>query len=499
MFVASPITDGTAPPAGWMLPVIPPMVLQLLVGRFVKHIGCTMTQLRATLLPPTPHAAAALSSTLAIPPPMDFEITLFRGKSSHYWEDDGRSSTRASTPDDTQYVQDPESNAVVRQTSAAFLQGGAPIIITPELEAISTLSANHAVASYCAQATTTRAVSPMSASWAQTAAAAGLECAEFREPTGLTCLPDGNLAVCSDETRVTIINQLGYVVRRLTGIGGLRFPRGLTALGGQMLAIADGLNHRVLIVDSETKRVVRELGRNAEQGGDGIDELNSPAGMSVIAGAPDLLAICDQGNNRVKIVNWRTGRTMGHVGAGRRGHGEDEFNRPWGIASLAVEDCYEDPNEAQWLKASAVTTRATMMATTAAPSSPPPPVPVAVLVVCDQDNNRLKLITTDGVFIRHIGDAPNGGSGRDAFSRPRGVVALDGGVLCVTDIGNHRVKVVSAKTGAYIREFNASSVSCMAALLPRAEVWFPLGIAVLPGGDIAVGDRDNHRITVLRP
>jgi hypothetical protein len=515
------------------MPTMPPMMLQLLVGRFVRHIGWvrqdtgvprgvtstpttpwsnTVAAVKSVKAPdtraprpamtssgtafgtshgvPTPAAAGTTATASSSVTDVDAEIDVLmvRGRSTSYWEGDDDGSSTRGTPNDDIYVQDEESQVVVRQGQGGLLSGGMPPPFTGNPESLE--GDEEALLAFKRTHTTIPA--------------------KFRFPTGLTCLPNGLLAVCSDENRITIINQHGFVIKRHSSVGGLRFPRGLTALGGALLCIADGAHHRLIIMDYTTGRVVRELGRLGNPG-DGVDDFNCPSGTALVPGNPDVLAVCDQMNHRVKLVNWRTGRCVKIIGSGHRGAGEDEFNGPWGITSLRLHDCFTDASEAVRMQRF---------------GDDEPINPVVAFAVCDQDNHRVKIITSTGAFIRHIGGSPRGGSGVDDFSRPRGLVALDGGILCITDICNHRIKVVNAKTGACLRVFSSITTGCMnrilqdtlalsgdspikrqqqqhpqqhgAAALP-AESLYPLGITALPGGDIAVGDRDNHRITVLRP
>lgn len=293
--------------------------------------------------------------------------------------------------------------------------------------------------------------------------------AALRFPVGLTALHDGNLAVCSGENDLLVVTQECRLVKRLTGIGGLRFPRGLAALGGQFLAIADGGSHAIIVCDYSTGAIVKRLGNRQGNPGDRPEEFNNPAGIAVLRGG-DVLAVCDQANHRVKVVEWRTGVVITMIGSGRRGKGPNDFNAPWGITYVPMHN---------------------------------------VLCVCDQDNHRIAVVTPDGALVRHIGAAANGGKGVDDFARPRGVVGLASGNLAISDICNHRVKVVTIE-GVFVRQFRrvngpfrlCGDGSALPPSVVQADVdapFFPLGITVLPDGDVAVGDRDNHRISVFRP
>lgn len=59
-----------------------------------------------------------------------------------------------------------------------------------------------------------------------------------------------------------------------------------------------------------------------------------------------------------------------------------------------------------------------------------------------------------------------------------------------SDYGNHKVKVYST-AGEPLREHGKYGTALN-------ECWFPLGLALMPDGKIAIAERENHRVTVLK-
>jgi hypothetical protein len=306
----------------------------------------------------------------------------------------------------------------------------------------------------------------------------------IRFPSGLTALHNGQLAVSCDDNRIVVITADGSFVKALR-IDALRVSRGLAAVAEDVLCVADGENHCIFFVRYPGDgRVFKTIGR-VGAAGDGPYEFNGPSGIAVLK-ERGLIAVCDQLNHRVKVLTFPEGVFVRHIGS--RGDGENEFRTPWGITRGFEPD---------------------------------------TLVVCDQDNHRLKVITVDGAFVRHIGGKNGAGSGVDEFNRPRGVVALLTGDIAVTDVCNHRVKIHRC-SGGHVRSIgalhprrqrsvsvpgasgrggNAGASPMSAAVRARTignarsftepTTIHPLGITVLGDGVLAVGDRDNHRITLM--
>jgi tripartite motif-containing protein 71 len=93
------------------------------------------------------------------------------------------------------------------------------------------------------------------------------------------------------------------------------------------------------------------------------------------------------------------------------------------------------------------------------------------LVVADSNNNRVELWDPSGPSVDWAVSNPNG----TAFSKPK-AVDVDGGLVYVADTQNHRVVVLDASDGSFVRAFGSSQ-------LKKAD-----GVAVEPDGDVWVSD-----------
>src|SRR5262249_37704521 len=71
------------------------------------------------------------------------------------------------------------------------------------------------------------------------------------------------------------------------------------------------------------------------------------------------------------------------------------------------------------------------------------------IVVCDRDNNRLRVVALDGNVSTMAGGSPGFADGAMAtaqFKQPQGLAIASNGDLFVTDLGNFRVRKISGGT-----------------------------------------------------
>ena len=92
--------------------------------------------------------------------------------------------------------------------------------------------------------------------------------------------------------------------------------------------------------------------------------------------------------------------------------------------------------------------------------------------VFNTDGNFLSLFGPSGTYLRYMFfDAAR----KEVFG---------------TDYENHKIRVYSEE-GEPLREHGKFGTTLN-------ECWFPYGLAQLPDGKIAIAERENHRITVLK-
>lgn len=109
----------------------------------------------------------------------------------------------------------------------------------------------------------------------------------------------------------------------------------------------------------------------------------------------------------------------------------------------------------------------------------------ALLCIADKGNNRIKIIKTDGTFVRHLNNTT---TGLPNLNSPEAVICRDDGHVFVADTGNKRV-VEYDVDGSYINVILIQGSS---------EVFVkPCGIALDPEGRLLVTDRAKHTVYQL--
>src|SRR5262249_7230909 len=128
------------------------------------------------------------------------------------------------------------------------------------------------------------------------------------------------------------------------------------------------------------------------------------------------------------------------------------------------------------------------------------------LIICDTGNNRIRKVTAaDGKISTIAGNGStgfrgDGGPATDAsLSVPAAAIVHQAGNLYFSDRGNQRVRKVTAATGVIntiagvgAAGFNGDGLASLASALSA-----PTGLAIDPGGNLYIGDRDNRRVRKL--
>ncbi len=219
----------------------------------------------------------------------------------------------------------------------------------------------------------------------------------------------------------SIVAFVGNLERGYSGDGeqahlaSLDFPSGL-AQADKQLYIADQRNHRIRVVDLDT-RIISTLAGNGEAGfsGDGGPaleaSLNSPHGLAVHG----QLFVADTDNHRIRRIDLGSGVITTVAGNGQHGFSGDggpatqaSLNRPTAIAF--------DPD--------------------------------GNMVIADSGNNRLRVVDGQGRITTLAGDGGegfggDGGPALDARLNGVGGLAIDSdGNIYLADLANHRVRII---------------------------------------------------------
>jgi serine/threonine-protein kinase len=128
--------------------------------------------------------------------------------------------------------------------------------------------------------------------------------------------------------------------------------------------------------------------------------------------------------------------------------------------------------------------------------------PDGSVFVADGGAHRVRVIRPDGSIHAYAGTGERGddGDGGPAtgarFGRPA-QLALDGdGNLYVADMDASRVRRVDAATGriSTIAGTGEAGLSGDGGPATAAQLRWPMGVAVGPGGELYIADTDNHRV-----
>ncbi|HWV44445.1 MAG TPA: PQQ-binding-like beta-propeller repeat protein, partial [Nitrospira sp.] len=255
----------------------------------------------------------------------------------------------------------------------------------------------------------------------------------------------------------------------------LNFPTAVSVDREGNLYIADTMNHRVRMVDSETGVISTLAGTGqARFSGDGGPAnkaaLNEPAALAVDEAGR--LYIADQSNHRVRVVDLKAGviRTVAGTGiAAYDGDGKPAVDTalagPSGLAlagnHLYIADTFNGR------------------------------------VRCvDLSSGLMTMVAGDGGVYRYESpsDAPS-----PSLSRPTGIALDQAGRLFLTDSDNHLIRQWdwSSGTAFCVAGQGLPSYSGDGGVAREASLCYPFGIVADRDGMLLVADTFNHRIRVL--
>lgn len=274
-----------------------------------------------------------------------------------------------------------------------------------------------------------------------------------------------------------VVNGVGST-KRFAGDGGLaldallNFPTAIAADAEGDLYIADTMNHRIRRVDARTGRITTIAGVGLPRfGGDGGPSvaagLNEPAAL-VVQGAR--LYVADQSNNRIRMVDLRTGVITTVAGTGTATFNGD--GRPATEAALAGPSGLTIGTDGR-------------------------------LYIADTFNGRIRSVDpATGIIETVVGD---GGEYRyqgemevssPSLSRPSGIaVDLEGNVF-MTDSDNHLVRRWDRVAGRIDRVAGTGNANYGGdGKTPlEASLNYPFGIVMGQENHLFVADTFNHRI-----
>ena len=276
-------------------------------------------------------------------------------------------------------------------------------------------------------------------------------------------------------------NQAAISTKRYGGDGRtavqaqLNFPTAVAVDRKGNIYIADTMNHRIRMVDSETGIISTLAGTGqARFSGDGGPAhqaaLSEPAALAVDDAGR--LYIADQSNHRVRMVDLKTGVIRTVAGTGIATYDGD--------GKLAVDSSLAGPSGLA--------------------------LAGNRLYIADTFNSRVRCVELSSGFMTTV--AGNGGvyryeSSSDApspsLSRPTGIAFDQEGRLFLTDSDNHLIRQWDWASGAAfcVAGQGVPSYSGDGGVARDAGLCYPFGIVADRDGTLLVADTFNHRIRVL--
>jgi sugar lactone lactonase YvrE len=274
-----------------------------------------------------------------------------------------------------------------------------------------------------------------------------------------------------------VVNGVGST-KRFAGDGGLaldallNFPTAIAADAEGDLYIADTMNHRIRRVDARTGRITTIAGVGLPRfGGDGGPSvaagLNEPAAL-VVQGAR--LYVADQSNNRIRMVDLRTGVITTVAGTGTATFNGD--GRPATEAALAGPSGLTIGTDGRLYIADTFNGR---------------------IRAVDPATGMIETVVGDGGEYRYQGEME---ASSPTLSRPSGIaVDLEGNVF-MTDSDNHLVRRWDRVGGRIDRVAGTGSANYGGdGKTPlEASLNYPFGLVMDQENHLFVADTFNHRI-----
>lgn len=312
----------------------------------------------------------------------------------------------------------------------------------------------------------------------------------LREPAGLAFTAQGNLLVANSRmATVGSISPSGIystIVGSLVGFAGDGGPAKSALIDAPAGIAVDTRNNRIFIADRGTD-LIRMIDANGiistyagnprdrhgfggDNGPASLAKFDRPHGM-VVDGAGSLY-IADRRNHRVRVITAdRNIRTYA-------GDGQDRY---FGDGRSPLQASLREP------VAVALNAR-------------------GELLIADYGDNRIRIVTSDGVIQTFAGNGEFSSSGdggpasRASFLEPSGLAVDSTGNVFVLESGGNRIRridtagIVTTVAGTGATGFSGDGGSSL-----RAQFDTPfLGLAVNRDGDLFVADTSNGRIRVIR-
>ena len=260
--------------------------------------------------------------------------------------------------------------------------------------------------------------------------------------------------------------------------GMFRSPRGVAVSNRNEIAVADQINHRVQIFNSNGD-FIRSFGRRGSNQG----EFKRPFGIAFDKDGKIFVADID--SHRVQIFN-REGRYMGMFG--RKERLDSQLCCPWGLSLDSQGNIIVTDTGNKLIKIFSPDGKFVMEIGKFGSFSLPAHCVQCdeYLIMSDVNDHSIKVFSREGEYKYKFGEC---GRGDGEFINPCFLSVTKSGLLMVCDEGNHR-KQVFELNGKFVGKFGVKGSNV-------GEFVSPFSVAVLRNNQIVVCDSNNHRIQIF--
>ena len=260
-----------------------------------------------------------------------------------------------------------------------------------------------------------------------------------------------------------------------SGDGMFKYPKGVAVTDKDEIVVADQLNNRVQVFDSNGT-FLRFFGHQGENAG----EFKHPFGIAI--NKDKNIFVADNGNHRIQILSWE-GRHLDSFGG--QGSLDSQLSRPWGLSLDSTGNVIVADSGNKLIKIFTPDGRFVMkIAGQGSLSYPVHCVQCGeYFIVSDRGEHCIKVFNRERHFQYKFGKR---GEGDGEFNCPSYLLVNESQHLFVCDQKNHRVQVFELN-GKFIGKFGTNGSKL-------GEFIEPILVEMLSNGQIVVCDKDNHRI-----
>ena len=261
-------------------------------------------------------------------------------------------------------------------------------------------------------------------------------------------------------------------------VGMFQYPVGVAVSNRDEIAVADQVNHRVQIFNSNGD-FIRSFGRQGSNQG----EFQYPHGTAFDKDGN--IFVADNYNHRVQLFNGE-GRYMGMFGG--KGSLDSQLSSPWGLSLDSQGNIVVADTGNKLIKI--FSPDGNFLMKISGPGSFSYPVHCVqydeYLIVSDSGNHSINVFSREGEYKYKFGKR---GSGDGEFNYPRFLSVTKSGLLMVCDQDNHRIQVFELN-GKFVGKFGTKGNNL-------GEFVCPFSVAMLSNNQTVVCDDNNNRIQIF--